>query len=308
MDVTVILNQMVQLFLVMAAGYGLYKQGQIDDVFYSRLNKFVLNVTMPAMILGSVLTQSRSVQIHIPSMAASCLLLTAVLPVLSFLTAKLLPAAKEDKGLYAFMMMYPNVGFMGFPVMKSIFGNNSVLATSVINLCFNISLFTIGPAAMGKQSSEKNAFSLKTFLSPGIIASVCAVIFYGFSIPCPSAAGNALNLIGSMTTPLAMMLIGVILAKIPFEEVWKDARVYLFSLLIQLVIPAAAWPLLKHLIPDQLIRGITLIILAMPVANSAVIFAGEYGKDEILAAKMVFMSTLISIVTIPLVAVWFLIP
>ena len=170
MDVTVILNQMAQLVLVMAAGYGLYKQGQIDDVFYSRLNKFVLHVTMPAMILGSVLTQSRSVQIHMPSMAASCLILTAVLPVLSFLTAKLLPVAKEDKGLYAFMMMYPNVGFMGFPIMKSIFGNDSVLATSVINLCFNISLFTIGPAAMGKQNSEKNVFSLKTFLSPGIIA------------------------------------------------------------------------------------------------------------------------------------------
>ncbi|MCI9046277.1 MAG: AEC family transporter [Hungatella sp.] len=308
MDVTVILNQMAQLVLVMAAGYGLYKQGQIDDVFYSRLNKFVLHVTMPAMILGSVLTQSRSVQIHMPSMAASCLILTAVLPVLSFLTAKLLPVAKEDKGLYAFMMMYPNVGFMGFPIMKSIFGNDSVLATSVINLCFNISLFTIGPAAMGKQNSEKNVFSLKTFLSPGIIASVCAVIFYGFSIPCPFAAGNALNLIGSMTTPLAMMLIGVILAKIPFMEVWKDARTYWFSLLIQLVIPTAAWPLLKQLIADPLIRGITLIILAMPVANSAVIFSQEYEKDEMLAAKMVFMSTLISIVTIPLVAVWFLIP
>ena len=66
MDVTVILNQMVQLFLVMAAGYELYKWGQIDDAFYSRLNRFVLNVTMPAMILGSVLTGSRTVAIHVP--------------------------------------------------------------------------------------------------------------------------------------------------------------------------------------------------------------------------------------------------
>ena len=133
MDVTVILNQMVQLFLVMAAGYELYKWGQIDDAFYSRLNRFVLNVTMPAMILGSVLTGSRTVAIHVPSMTAACLILTVLLPGLSFLTAGFLPVKKEDRGLYAFMIMYPNVGFMGFPEMKSIFGNDSVLATSVID-------------------------------------------------------------------------------------------------------------------------------------------------------------------------------
>ncbi len=314
MDVSVIFSQMAQLFLVMATGYGLYKWGQIDDGFYSRLNRFVLNVTMPAMILGSVLTGSRTVSIHGPSMAAACLILTVLLPVLSCLTAGFLPVKQEDRGLYAFMMMYPNVGFMGFPVMKFIFGNDSVLATSVINLCFNVSLFTLGPVAMGMNGGgrgtgkQPNSFSLKIFLSPGIIASVCAVIFYGFHIPCPSAAGNALNLIGSMTTPLAMMLIGVILAKIPFGEVWRDWRLYLFSLLIQLILPAAAWPVLTFLIPDTLIRGITLIILAMPVANSAVIFAGEYGKDEILAAKTVFLSTFMSMVTIPLIAVWFLVP
>ncbi len=314
MDVTVILNQMVQLFLVMAAGYELYKWGQIDDAFYSRLNRFVLNVTMPAMILGSVLTGSRTVAIHVPSMTAACLILTVLLPGLSFLTAGFLPVKKEDRGLYAFMIMYPNVGFMGFPVMKSIFGNDSVLATSVINLCFNVSLFTLGPAVMygkGKSANTgkwQNVFSLKTFLSPGIIASVCAVLFYGFHIPCPPAAGNALNLMGSMTTPLAMMLIGVILARIPFGEVWRDRRVYLFTLLIQVIIPAVAWPVLTLLIPDMLIRGIALIILAMPAANSAVIFAGEYGKDEILAAKMVFFSTFMSIATIPLIVMWFLVP
>lgn len=274
MDVSVILSQMAQLFLVMAAGYGLYKCGQIDDRFYSRLNRFVLNVTMPAMILGSVLTGSRTVSIHGPSMAATCLILTVLLPVLFCFTAGFLPVKQEDRGLYAFMMMYPNVGFMGFPVMKSIFGNNSILATSVINLCFNVSLFTLGPVAMGINGGRNGTGKQK-------------VIFYVFHIPCPSAAGNALNLIGSMTTPLAMMLIGVILARIPLGEVWRDRHVYLFSLLIQLIIPVSTWPVLKFFIPDTLIRGITLIILAMPVANSAVIFAGEYGKDEILAAKMV---------------------
>ncbi len=304
MNMNVILNQMGQLFLIIGLGYGLNKLGQIDDAFYSRLNKFVLNVTMPAMILGSVLSKTQTVKIHPPSMAVSCLVLVAVLPAIGWALAKLLPIQKKDQGLYAFMIMYPNVGFMGFPLMRSVFGPDSILATAIISLCFNISLFTAGPMAMG--GKEKGSFSLKAFLSPGIISSLCAAACYAFHIPCPQAAGDALNLVGSMTTPLAMMLIGVILAKIPFKEVWKDRQALVLSLIIQLGIPAAAWPALKLFIPDPLIRGITLIILAMPAANSAVIFAGEYGKDEIFAAKVVFMSTFISIATIPLLVMWFL--
>lgn len=305
MDMNIILNQIAQLFLVMGLGYGLYKLGQVDDIFYVRLNKFVLNVTMPSMILGSVLTKGQTVEIYIPSMIASCLILVAVLPALAWTVVKLLPLKQQEQGLYAFMIMYPNVGFMGFPLMRSIFGADSVLATAIINMCFNVSLFTVGRMTISGKGN--GSFNPKTLLSPGIAASLCAIVCYSFRIPCPSAAGDALNLVGSMTTPLAMMLIGVILAKIPLKEVWKDKRVYLFSLLIQLIIPAGAWPILRFLITDPLIRGITLIILAMPVANSAVIFAGEYRKDEIFAAKTVFMSTFISIATIPLLVLWFLV-
>lgn len=306
MDIMVIINQIVQLFLVIGLGFFLRRHGSIDDVFYDRLSKFVLNVTMPLMIVGSVLKSGTAVSLDTASVVCSCAILIVLLPAAAWVLTMMLPVKKEKRGLYIFMIMYPNVGFMGFPLMKSIFGDSSVLGTAVINMCFNVSLFTLGRMVMSGGKMKKGSFRISILLSPGIVASLVAVVCYLMKLPCPAVVTDSINLVGSMTTPLAMLLIGVILAKIPVKDILGDMRVWLFSVLIQLLIPAALYPVMKLTIADELIRGITLIIAAMPVANSAVLFASEYQKDDVFAAKTIFVSTVISIVTIPLLATWFL--
>lgn len=306
MNIMVIINQMVQLFLVIGLGFFLRRRGSIDDAFYDRLSKFVLNVTMPFMIIGSVLKSGTGISLDTVSVVCSCVILIALLPAAAWILTMLLPVKKENRGLYIFMIMYPNVGFMGFPLMKSIFGDSSVLGTAVINMCFNVSLFTLGRMVMSGERMGKGSFRISALLSPGIIASLLAVLCYLVKLPCPSVVTDSLNLVGSMTTPLAMLLIGVILAKLPVKDILGDVRVWMFSVLIQLLIPAALYPVMKLTISDELIRGITLIIAAMPVANSAVLFASEYRKDDLFAAKTIFVSTVISIVTIPLLVTWFL--
>lgn len=306
MDIMVIVNQMIQLFLVIGLGFWLRRRGAIDDVFYDRLSGFVLNVTMPLMIVGSVLKSGAGISLDAGSVAASCLILIVLLPALSWAVTMVLPVKRENRGLYLFMMMYPNVGFMGFPLMKSIFGDSSVLGTAVINMCFNVSLFTAGRAVMSGERMAGGGFRPASLLSPGILASLLAVFCYLVKLPCPAVVSDSINLVGSMTTPLAMVLIGAVLAKLPVRDIFNDVRVWLFAVLIQLILPAALYPVIRLTVADELLRGITLIIAAMPVANSAVLFASEYKKDEVFAAKAIFVSTVISIVTIPLLVTWFL--
>lgn len=113
-------------------------------------------------------------------------------------------------------------------------------------------------------------------------------------------------MIGDITTPIAMLLIGSTLATIPVKEVFTEVRIYPYTILKQIVIPVIAYPILNAFIRDPLILGVSLIMLAMPVGNIAVLFATEYQKDVALAAKAVFMTTLLSIVTIPVIVALFL--
>lgn len=198
-----------------------------------------------------------------------------------------------------FMMMYPNVGFMGFPLMQAIFGNESILSTAIVNMAFNLSLFSLGTMVMNYENNQHFTFDFKSLLSPGILASLLAIMIYIFHLQFPSTIIESLTLIGNMTTPLAMMIIGTTLATYSLKDIFYDSKVYVFSGFINLLIPILFYPIIDYLLIDPMIKGITLIILAMPVANGAVLFAKTYQQDEFLAAKTVFISTLLGIVTIP---------
>ncbi|MCW5336067.1 AEC family transporter, partial [Pseudomonas aeruginosa] len=104
-----------------------------------------------------------------------------------------------------------------------------------------------------------------------------------------------------LTTPLAMLLMGATLAAMNVKEIFNDWRVYPYAVIKQLGLPLLMWPLLKWVIKDPFILGITFLLAAMPVANMSVLFATEYHRDEKLAAKNVFITTLLSIITVPMV-------
>lgn len=303
---SVMINQLVQLFLVIGIGYFLRRRGTIDDIFYDRMSSFVVNVTMPLMILASVLKSGTEASLDTLSVMWACIILLAGLPAAAWAVTTVFPIKKEIKSLYRFMLMYPNIGFMGFPMLRSIFGDRSMLGASIINMCSNVSMFTLGRAVMSGKTG-RDSFSLSSMINPGVIASLAAVFCYLIKLQCPPVIVNALDLVGGMTTPLAMLLIGAVLAKIPAKSILADVPAWLFAVLFQLLIPAALYPLLKLAVADELIRGIALVVAAMPVANCAVLFASEYHQDEVFAAKCLFTSTIISIVTIPLLMEWFLI-
>lgn len=304
MDIGILTNQLIQLFLVICMGYLLYKINIFNLEVNQRLTKLLLNVSLPAMIINSVLEQTERPPVNEVMMVfAVAVAMYVILPIISILLVKIIRIPKEQQGVYMFMNTFSNVGFMGFPIISAIHGETAVFYTAIINIIFNLSVFTYGIIMMHYASGKKADLNIKKLLSPGVICSVLAVVIYALNIHLPSPVESAVGTLGSLTTPLAMLLIGSTLARMDIKSVFNDGRVYVFSVIKQLVLPILLFFAARLLIENDYILGITFIMLLMPVANTALLFATEYHRDEKLAAKAVFITTLMSLITIPL-GIW----
>ncbi len=307
MNISVVINQMLQLFLILGLGYFLNKIKLFDTAINQKLNLLILNVTTPAMILASVSSSNQgSSNGAVLKVLLVAIAIFIILPILSFILVKIMRVPKHQEGIYMFMTVFSNIGFMGFPVIKSIFGSEAVFYTAIFNMIFSLLVFTLGIFLINYGTKNKADFNIKILLSPGIVSSFAAIVIYFLKIPIPSVLGSTFNSVGNITTPIAMMLIGSTLANIEIKEVFTEFRIYPYTLVRQILIPAAFYPILKFFITNPLILGVTLIVLAMPVGNSAVQFATKYDADIDLAAKSVFITTLISVFTIPLIVAVFL--
>lgn len=303
MDISVILHQMVQLFIVIGIGYLLFKVKMIGVEFNRQATKLLVNCTMPATIMSSVLAQpaERDLSIVFKVFGIS-LVIYILLPVLAILVVKLIRIPKEQQGLYMFMTTFSNVGFMGFPVVGSIFGDTAVFYAAMLNIIFTIANFTYGVVQMnyGTVSSGGKLFKWKNLLSPGLIFSVLSVLVYVASVTFPADVVSVIDTLGSLTTPMAMLLIGSTLATMDIRSVINEKRVYAFIPFRQIIVPVIVWGILRLFVRDTLILGVMTVLLLMPVANNSVLFATMFEKDEQLAAKTVFISTVFSIVSVPL--------
>lgn len=302
MDMTQIINQMIVLFLMMGTGYFCGKIGYMDSDFSKKLTNIILMVTTPAMILASVtvgeVSFSKSVAFEI--LAAACGVFAVITP-LAYIVCKLLRVPGKDFKLYIFMLIFSNTGFMGYPVVATIFGDEAIFLASIFNMIFSIVVYSLGVWLMDSRGGK---FNVKTLINPSMISSVAALIIFIFEIKIPAALSMTLNSIGSITSPCAMLLIGSSLSLMPVKEIVGEVRLYPFTVVKQIIIPFAMFYLFGMFIKDATLLGIITILIAMPVASIAVMFANQYDGDAKLASKGVFITTMCSFVTIPLLSMF----
>lgn len=308
MDINVIIGQMIVLFSLMGLGFLLYRLHIFDLDTNNKLTTFVLSITTPCMVLDSVLRTEKYSDAHtIFTIIGIALITYIIMPFIGLLLSKILRTPYDETGLYIFMTVFSNIGFIGYPIMRAIFGNDSVFHTSLFGMVFNIMVFTLGVYLIGIGRQGSNKLNFKNLLTPGVICSLLALVLYLGHVRAPSIITNFTGMIGDMTTPLAMIIIGVTLGAMNLKKVFNEKRVYIYTLLKQLVLPIILYPIIAYFIKDAYLRGLTLIMIAMPVGSSAVLFTNKYGGDSELAAKTIFMTTLISVFTIPFIVYLFLI-
>lgn len=301
MRLDIIINQMLVLFIVMMIGYIANRKNILDENVNKKLSSLLLNITAPALILSSVINEDKKGD---PKLVLNVVILGvilyAILPFIGKLLAKILKVPEEDKNLYEFMTIFSNIGFMGFPVIESMFGSEAVFFAALINLLFNIFSFSYGIYLISE--SDKLTFDFKTLINPGIIVSIISIIIYITNLQVSIILKETTLMIGGITTPLAMMLIGSSLSQIPVKEVFSEKKLYTYTFFKQLIVPIIFFLILKQFIVNELILGIMIIISAMPVGATAVMFCNKYEGNTKLASKAIFITTLCSIVTIPMLA------
>jgi len=298
-----LIQLMIKFFVLMSVGYVLFKIRIMDADFNKKLTNFVLRVTMPCMIVSSVFSASSDRDIKkVLFVFLIAIIMYFSLPVIGMLIARVMGCKVENRGIYVFMTIFTNTGFMGFPVIESILGKEALFYTAIFNMIFNIFLYTVGVKAINHPEKAGNKTDIKKILlHPGVVSAVIAIILYFSMVQLPDLITGPVTQIGNLTPTLAMLLMGASLAKVPVKKVFNEPRVYVFIVIKQILLPILSWLLIKNVISDPVIQLITLTMISLPIANSVVMFTIEYDRNEELAAKNVFLSTVASIVLLPLV-------
>lgn len=304
-NISVLFNQLIMLFLIICTGYLAYKLQYFDELTNKKLNKLVVNITLPMTTIDSVLSMTqRPKGSTVLFVFIASIVLYAILPIISYIIIKLIRMPFNTQGAYIFMLTFSNVGFMGFPVIQAAFGfeqgTTAVFYAAILNIIFTCCTFTYGVVVIGYGTAKKMAFTLKNILSPGIICSLLSIVIYALDVNFPVPVTNAISILGGLTSPLAMMLIGSTLASMKIREIFKDKRVYLFTFVKLIIMPLICYPLFQLFIKAALIRNVFFIESLMPAANTALIFATEFDLDSKLVSRTIFLTTLLSLFTIPL--------
>lgn len=302
MELIAIILAIASLFVIIGIGYAARKYGLLNGSRVHLISHILVNIALPAITISSMqvpLTDQTLSIMDRTLLVAGAYYLAAFF--ISIAICRFLPASRAEKGVFQFMMVFPNTMFMGIPVAEAILGPDSLFYVILFNLPFNLLVFTLGVWLMTQGRPGK--FDPKVMLSPGLVASFVGLGLFlvGYMIPAPVLTG--LELVGSLTTPLAMLVVGALLATLPVSKLTGDWRVHLLTALRLIVFPVAAFLILSLFIHDPLLLGVSVLLIAMPVAANSVLFSEEYGADSTLASQGVFISTLLCLITIPVLEV-----
>jgi len=201
-----------------------------------------------------------------------------------------------------FSAVFSNCAFMGFPVIEGIFGREGIFFASVYVAVFYIFLWTYGINLFsgGLDFKDKKKM-LAAIINPGIISVAAGMIIFILRIRLPGPLYEALDMIGGITTPISMLIVGALLANADFRWVIFKIHLYFGIMVRLLVIPVLVWLILRQIAIPDILLGVTVVLTAMPVAVNTAIFAEKYDADALLASQYIALSTVMSIITIPLV-------
>jgi len=299
MDMQAITSQLAVLFILLVLGYAGGKLKVLTPDTGKVMTRLVMNITLPCMALSSVVGGDlRITGGETAFYMLMSLLVFLIVIIIALVSARFLVKDKQSRGLYSYMIIFSNSAFMGYPVSFAIYGEASVFYIALFNITFLILVFTLGTILMSNKGGKAD---IKAILCPALITAVLVIPLALFGFKAPQIIADAIRLTGSMTTPASMLIIGVSLSLVPIKDVFSEWRLYPMALIKLLVVPALTWLVLKPIIADDLVLGMLVVISAMPTAAIAAMHAIEHGNNVRTASAGIFLTTLASCASIPLI-------
>ncbi len=303
MNFEIVLNQVLILLIILIIGVVAGKTGVIAGSAPKKLSALLLYVTSPMMVLGSFFFEYSAEKMRNGLMV---LFFGAAVYLFSILLSGIIYRKHDSsiKPILRFTAVFSNCGFMGLPMMKALFGDEGVFLGSFYIVAFNLFIWTFGLAMFSEIKGQENRRKslMKALLNPAMIAVYVGIVIFVFQIPVPSAIKIATEYVGDMTMPLSMLIIGALISTSKISALLNDIRPYYASAVRLIIVPLMVYGILSLIGLPQMVVAVIVTAAAMPVAANTTIFAEMFEKDSVFASKTVALSTILSILTIPLIA------
>ncbi|HIF5157218.1 TPA: AEC family transporter [Clostridioides difficile] len=304
MNFSNIFIQVAVLFIIILVGYFVRKFNLLDDHCTSKLSTLTMTVFLPSMIISSMQINFDSKMIQkILLLLFTSLIMYIDSIIIAFLLKYILKCNdKKDLGIYQYIVVFSNVAFMGYPVIEAVLGHEAIFYTAIFNLPFNLFSFTLGIYLLSKGSTSRG-FSIKSLISPATIAIVIGLFLFVTGLRLPQFINEPLEMLGSITTPISMIIIGSLLANSSALDCFVNKKLYIVTFIRLLVLPVIVYFILKGWINDKMILAIPVVISSMPAAANTAIMANQYDSNITLASQCVFFTTLFSVISIPFISI-----
>lgn len=306
-----VLTQTTILFILLIAGYIAKKLDITSDEMIAGLSKLVLRLTLPIIIFISLNKEFSWDKLYTSGIVLGVGFIAYLIAIVVSKVFVNIFKIKEDKqGVYRFLMIFPNTALMGFPMAKAIYGHDGLFYAVIYNILFNLFVWSLGirllsesstDPAIREQAKEKGHTLRKIFLNPGMVSVFLGLILFISPVKLPYIVAQPLHILGELTSPLAMLVVGGLLANTGIGSMFKNTKLIGTTLVRIVIMPLIIIILCKVMGLSPMIAGVVSLLSGMPTAADAAMFARRYDSDYNLASQGVFMTTLFNLVTTPLI-------
>jgi len=275
----------------------------LNDTHTAGMSELLIKVAMPCTVFISLM---RPFSTALLLEGVATLFITTFMflfgGVLAIILARMLKSDVKEARVWRFGLTFGNVGFMGIPVVYAVFGYEGLFYVAMAMVTFNLLSFTIGIRIFCDDDDARPGLWTLFKSNPALSATIVGFVFFLTGIRLPAPFEGGVSLIAGMTSPISMILIGAILAKQSLKDAILDLRVLPPNAVKLVIIPLLTLLALRWVVPNPLMLGTIVTMMAMPPAAATAIFAKQFGGDDVGAARLVVVGTVICVVTVPVIS------
>ena len=308
MDIAVLFSNLVGLFLLIGVGFFAVRMNVLPIEAAKPMSALLMKITVPATVVSSMLRPFDPAFLRLGlSILAVGTVLFALFAALSLGLAPLCRVPQGRRGMWCCCATFCNNSFMGFPVALAVLGEEGLALTVILAIPFNLMAYSIGARMVCMDADGAGAApaaSWKRALFSMInLATLVGTVLYITQLPVPEAVQTPLRHLSNVTTPLSMIITGMNLSQGSLADVVRDRDAFTASAMRLLLFPLIAWGVMRC-IPglDGLVMGAALLNMSMPAPAAATLMGEEYGGNVQIGSRIIFLSSLLCVATIPLIS------
>ncbi len=289
--------QMVALLIMIGAGYFITKKGMMDEHTNNQMSVLIVQIFNPLLVLASASNAVGQVSLDTVLLAGGIAAgMFAVFIAAGMVFSPFFEKDLMQRKIFQLMFVFSNVGFIGIPVISSIFGTEYVIYVSEFMLVYTLIFYTYGIALM---DGKLTAASCKAMLNPGTVSGLLALAIIIFNIRLPEFLKTAITYLGNITSPMALIAVGFALANSDIRKIFGQPRLYVFSFVKLLLLPLLLLPVIRLVIEDTQLRAVCLVMFGMPVGNMPLILGNQRGLNVTACSAAIILSTVLCVLTVP---------